>query len=257
MNVIFLLTLRRKLGTFYSKHSRLYVEPVLVCLFVVSTTLPTTWQGALRAGPTAQTWCGIKQPNRTELANHKETNGSTGTWVFSCHTAVSGRWRGDHAVVTQSVITLRRQRKIKVLITLHSSLWAWPHSLSGQRWLTLKWQWREFTVSAVFCEAAVSETDNQDPSTPWESLHMLMQQHSKLPSLLPNLLSTMPALKENSSSHLSLLLCRGKHWLQRCPMWDQSPDHMVVRSGRRSKSNREKELFSFPGWFCCHIFFFF
>lgn len=126
-----------------------------VCLLFLMPTLATTWQGAARARPTTQTWCGIKQLNRTKPANQKETNGNTRTWVFSCHRAVGRRWRGDRAVLPQSVITLRRQRKIKALITLCSLLWARPHRLSGQSWLTLKWQWREFTVYAFLCKAAL------------------------------------------------------------------------------------------------------
>lgn len=48
-----------------------------VCLLFLMPTLPTTWQGAARARPTTQTWCGIKQLNRTKPANQKETNGHT------------------------------------------------------------------------------------------------------------------------------------------------------------------------------------
>lgn len=126
-----------------------------VCLLFLKPTLPTTWQGAARSRPTTQIWCGIKQLNHTKQANQKETNGNTWTWVFSCHKAVSKRWRGDRVVVQQSVITLRRQRKVKALIGFCSSLWAWPHRLSGQSWLTLKWQWREFRVSTFSCYAAL------------------------------------------------------------------------------------------------------
>lgn len=67
-----------------------------VCLLLLR--LPTTRQSPATSSPSSQTWCGIKQFNRTERANHKEANGNTQSWVFSCQRAVSWRRRGDRAM---------------------------------------------------------------------------------------------------------------------------------------------------------------
>lgn len=123
--------------------------------------LLTTWQGASRASPTTQTWCGIKQLNRTELANQKETNGSTRTWVFSCHKAVCRRWRGDRAVCRSLWLDSAARGKSKRW--LNSAARCGP-GLTGS---VVRVDWHsngngvQFTVSAFFYVKQLSQADNQ------------------------------------------------------------------------------------------------
>lgn len=109
------------------------------------------------------------------------------------------------------------------------------HKLSGQSWLTLKWQWREFTVSGVSgCHAGL----NWWPGIPLHCGNFL--ESLKLPFVEPQLfLLSISCTPFQRSSHSSLRLHQWKHWLQCRCTGVSSYDH---RNGRHSTSNGEPWL---------------
>lgn len=76
-------------------------------------------------------------PNRTELANQRETNGSVQTSVFSRHRVVSRRWRDDR-VVASPLRGMKKKSKQRML-SAASPLWS----------RLIRSQWSELTDTAV------------------------------------------------------------------------------------------------------------
>lgn len=100
----------------------------MTCLLVTHWS-PLFFSGDCLQATAPHTMQKLFHPNRTELANQRETNGSVQTSVFSRHRVVSRRWRDDRVVASPLRGMKKKIKAANALCSLAAVVAADPESV--------------------------------------------------------------------------------------------------------------------------------